>query len=119
MPKNCKTFILGKHQLIERFFVVTILKFSLFSACKSVHGEENYFLGRYCGLTYQKLCFFIVFLMISEKNMINDLEKMYILLSFESFKIMIYIIHTKNWHYTVKRLQHYTVMRLRKSFKGF
>ena len=34
--------------------------------------------------------------MISEKKLINDLEKMYILLNFESFKIMIYIIPTKN-----------------------
>ena len=39
-PKNCKTWIFGKHQLIERFFVVAILKFSLFSACKSVHRAE-------------------------------------------------------------------------------
>ena len=26
-----------KHRLIERFYIVTILKFYLFSACKSVH----------------------------------------------------------------------------------
>ena len=38
----------------------------------------------------------VFFLMISEKKLINDLEKMYILLNFESFKIMIYIIPTKN-----------------------
>ena len=34
--------------------------------------------------------------MISEKKLINDLENMYILLNFESFKTMIYIIPTKN-----------------------
>ena len=34
--------------------------------------------------------------MISEKKLINDLEKMYILLNIESFKLMIYIIPTKN-----------------------
>ena len=33
--------------------------------------------------------------MISEKKLINNLEKMYILLNFESFKTMIYIIPTK------------------------
>ena len=42
-----------------------------------------------------ELSFSIDFLMISEKKLINDLEKLYILLNFESFKIMIYIIPTK------------------------
>ena len=59
--------------------------------------------------------------MFSEKKLINDLEKMYILLNFESFKIMIYIIPTKNL--VQKRnsnlKQHYTVMRLKKFFKAF
>ena len=59
--------------------------------------------------------------MISEKKRINDLEKMYILLNFESFKIMIYIIPTKNLvsNRNSDLKQHYTVMRLRKSFKAF
>ena len=35
-----KLKVFGKHQLIERFFVDSILKFSLFSACKSVHRAE-------------------------------------------------------------------------------
>ena len=59
--------------------------------------------------------------MISEKKLINDLEKMYNLLNFESLKIMIYIIPTKNL--VQKRnsdlKQHYTVMRLRKFLKAF
>ena len=47
-------------------------------------------------LNINNYVFLLLFLMISEKKLINDLEKMYFLLNFESFKIMIYIIPTKN-----------------------
>ena len=40
--KNFKTWIFVEHRLFERFCVVTISKFSLFSACKSVHRVERF-----------------------------------------------------------------------------
>ena len=42
MLKKREALVFVKHRRIERFFVVTILKFSLFSACKSVHRVERF-----------------------------------------------------------------------------
>ena len=53
--------------------MVTILKFSLFNACKSVHRAELF--KQIMWFDLLRIMFFYFFLMISEKKLINNLEK--------------------------------------------
>ena len=62
------------YRLIERFCLVTNLKFSLLSGCKS---NLRVVLSRYWGLSLLRIMFFFsdyVFFYVSEKELITDLE---------------------------------------------
>ena len=63
------------YRLIERFCLVTNLKFSLLSGCKS---NLRVVLSRYWGLSLQRIMFFFFglcfFFYVSEKELITDLE---------------------------------------------
>ena len=63
---------------------MTILKFSLLSACKSNHRVVR---SRYWGLVYYELWFSFAFFLRFRQSW-----KMFVLLTFENFKIKIYII---------------------------
>ena len=52
--KYYKKLDIYEHRLIERFCLMTILKFSLLIACKSNHRVER---SRYWGLIYEQFWF--------------------------------------------------------------
>ena len=67
MLKNCKELeIYKKNWLIERFCLVTILNFSLFSARKSVQRIVQFWAD--ISFDILRILIFHCFLMISEKN---------------------------------------------------